>query len=81
MAFPLNRVINESLRDQLLVTMQKTFNYGKTQSHQLFAIIMECMKKKELVSVPSVISKPAPLRESCFLPNSAHVCVTGLFAS
>ncbi|NP_001032823.1 transient receptor potential cation channel subfamily M member 1 isoform 1 [Rattus norvegicus] len=44
-------VINESLRDQLLVTIQKTFNYSKSQSHQLFAIIMECMKKKELVTV------------------------------
>nr|XP_021536110.1 transient receptor potential cation channel subfamily M member 1 [Neomonachus schauinslandi] len=44
-------VINESLKDQLLVTIQKTFNYNKTQSHQLFAIIMECMKKKELVTV------------------------------
>uniref|UniRef100_A0A2K6GU06 Transient receptor potential cation channel subfamily M member 1 n=1 Tax=Propithecus coquereli TaxID=379532 RepID=A0A2K6GU06_PROCO len=44
-------IINESLRDQLLVTIQKTFNYNKTQSHQLFAIIMECMKKKELVTV------------------------------
>ncbi|XP_048185287.1 transient receptor potential cation channel subfamily M member 1 isoform X2 [Perognathus longimembris pacificus] len=43
--------INESLRDQLLVTIQKTFNYSKSQSHQLFAIIMECMKKKELVTV------------------------------
>ncbi|XP_008848828.1 transient receptor potential cation channel subfamily M member 1 isoform X1 [Nannospalax galili] len=43
--------INESLRDQLLVTIQKTFNYSKTQSYQLFAIIMECMKKKELVTV------------------------------
>nr|XP_060473860.1 transient receptor potential cation channel subfamily M member 1 isoform X4 [Panthera onca] len=44
-------IINESLKDQLLVTIQKTFNYNKTQSHQLFAIIMECMKKKELVTV------------------------------
>ncbi|XP_070427928.1 transient receptor potential cation channel subfamily M member 1 isoform X1 [Equus przewalskii] len=44
-------IINESLRDQLLVTIQKTFNYNKAQSHQLFAIIMECMKKKELVTV------------------------------
>ncbi|KAK2501702.1 hypothetical protein MC885_008151, partial [Smutsia gigantea] len=44
-------IINESLRDQLLVTIQKTFNYNKTQSHQLFAIIMECMKKRELVTV------------------------------
>lgn len=50
-SIPLNRTINESLRDQLLVTIQKTFNYSKSQSHQLFAIIMECMKKKELVSV------------------------------
>ncbi|XP_077907426.1 transient receptor potential cation channel subfamily M member 1 isoform X3 [Ictidomys tridecemlineatus] len=46
-----HKIINESLRDQLLVTIQKTFNYSKTQSHQLFAIIMECMKKKELVTV------------------------------
>ncbi|XP_066211073.1 transient receptor potential cation channel subfamily M member 1 isoform X2 [Saccopteryx leptura] len=44
-------LISESLRDQLLVTIQKTFNYNKMQSHQLFAIIMECMKKKELVTV------------------------------
>ncbi|KAM6202426.1 transient receptor potential cation channel subfamily M member 1 [Rhynchocyon petersi] len=44
-------IINESLREQLLVTIQKTFNYSKTQSHQMFAIIMECMKKKELVTV------------------------------
>nr|KAF6412078.1 transient receptor potential cation channel subfamily M member 1 [Rousettus aegyptiacus] len=43
--------INDSLRDQLLVTIQKTFNYGKTQSQQLFAIVSECMKKKELVTV------------------------------
>ncbi|XP_006903000.1 PREDICTED: transient receptor potential cation channel subfamily M member 1 [Elephantulus edwardii] len=46
-----HKIINESLRDQLLVTIQKTFNYSKTQSHQLFAMIMECMKKKELVTV------------------------------
>ena len=46
---PSNRIINDSLRDQLIVTIQKTFNYNKTQSHQLFALIMECMKKKELV--------------------------------
>ncbi|XP_072806760.1 transient receptor potential cation channel subfamily M member 1 isoform X4 [Vicugna pacos] len=44
-------IINDSLRDQLLVTIQKTFNYNKAQSHQLLAIIMECMKKKELVTV------------------------------
>ncbi|XP_013915715.1 PREDICTED: transient receptor potential cation channel subfamily M member 1-like [Thamnophis sirtalis] len=43
-----NHIINESLRDQLLVTIQKTFNYSRSQAHQLFVILMECMKKKEL---------------------------------
>uniref|UniRef100_A0A8B9Q0P2 Transient receptor potential cation channel subfamily M member 3 n=1 Tax=Apteryx owenii TaxID=8824 RepID=A0A8B9Q0P2_APTOW len=43
-------IISESLRDQLLVTIQKTFNYSRNQAHQLFIILMECMKKKELVS-------------------------------
>lgn len=44
-------IINESLRDQLLVTIQKTFTYSRTQAQHLFIILMECMKKKELVSV------------------------------
>uniref|UniRef100_A0A8C0A1D9 Transient receptor potential cation channel subfamily M member 3 n=1 Tax=Anas zonorhyncha TaxID=75864 RepID=A0A8C0A1D9_9AVES len=44
-------VISESLRDQLLVTIQKTFNYSRNQAHQLFVILMECMKKKELITV------------------------------
>ncbi|KAG2465513.1 TRPM3 protein, partial [Polypterus senegalus] len=44
-------VINESLRDQLLVTIQKTFNYSRTQAQHLFIILMECMKKKELITV------------------------------
>uniref|UniRef100_A0AAQ5Y3Z2 Transient receptor potential cation channel, subfamily M, member 3 n=1 Tax=Amphiprion ocellaris TaxID=80972 RepID=A0AAQ5Y3Z2_AMPOC len=39
-----------SLRDQLLVTIQKTFTYSRTQAQHLFIILMECMKKKELVS-------------------------------
>uniref|UniRef100_A0A8C3N534 Transient receptor potential cation channel subfamily M member 3 n=1 Tax=Geospiza parvula TaxID=87175 RepID=A0A8C3N534_GEOPR len=37
--------------DQLLVTIQKTFNYNRNQAHQLFVILMECMKKKELITV------------------------------
>uniref|UniRef100_A0A669P659 Transient receptor potential cation channel subfamily M member 3 n=1 Tax=Phasianus colchicus TaxID=9054 RepID=A0A669P659_PHACC len=44
-------IISESLRDQLLVTIQKTFNYSRSQAHQLFIILMECMKKKELITV------------------------------
>ncbi|XP_075920424.1 transient receptor potential cation channel subfamily M member 3-like isoform X4 [Petromyzon marinus] len=44
-------VINESLRDQLLVTIQKTFNYSRKQAQHLFISLMECMKKKELITV------------------------------
>ncbi|KAJ7416031.1 hypothetical protein WISP_74646 [Willisornis vidua] len=46
-----DRLINESLRDQLLVTIQKTFTYTRTQAQHLFIILMECMKKKELITV------------------------------
>ncbi|XP_043934418.1 transient receptor potential cation channel subfamily M member 1 [Protopterus annectens] len=44
-------IISESLRDQLLVTIQKTFNHSRHQAHQLFVMLMECMKKKELITV------------------------------
>ncbi|XP_056091189.1 transient receptor potential cation channel subfamily M member 3 isoform X11 [Rhinichthys klamathensis goyatoka] len=44
-------IINESLRDQLLVTIQKTFTYSRTQAQHLFIVLMECMKKKELITV------------------------------
>ncbi|XP_069481015.1 transient receptor potential cation channel subfamily M member 1 isoform X2 [Ambystoma mexicanum] len=44
-------IISESLRDQLLVTVQKTFNYSRNQAHQLFIVLMECMKRKELITV------------------------------
>ncbi|KAF4074621.1 hypothetical protein AMELA_G00241480 [Ameiurus melas] len=44
-------LINESLRDQLLVTIQKTFTYSRTQAQHLFITLMECMKKKELITV------------------------------
>lgn len=76
-SIPLNRTINESLRDQLLVTIQKTFNYSKSQSHQLFAIIMECMKKKELVSVFSFFPNTFH-GESCFLVFLPCACFDGL---
>ncbi|KAF3850727.1 hypothetical protein F7725_012499 [Dissostichus mawsoni] len=46
-------IINESLRDQLLVTIQKTFTYSRTQAQHLFIILMECMKKKELTQTNS----------------------------
>ncbi|XP_078286102.1 transient receptor potential cation channel subfamily M member 1-like [Rhinoraja longicauda] len=44
-------IISESVRDQLMVTVQKTFNYSRQQTQQLFLVVMECMKKKELITV------------------------------
>ncbi|MGH0151968.1 UNVERIFIED_CONTAM: hypothetical protein FKN15_053168 [Acipenser sinensis] len=44
-------IISDSVRDQLLVTIQKTFNYSRNQAQQLFMMLMECMKKKELITV------------------------------
>ncbi|XP_078055932.1 transient receptor potential cation channel subfamily M member 1-like [Mustelus asterias] len=43
-------IISETVRDQLMVTVQKTFNYSRHQAQQLFVSIMECMKKKALVT-------------------------------
>ncbi|XP_062245493.1 transient receptor potential cation channel subfamily M member 1-like [Platichthys flesus] len=44
-------LINDDVRDQLLVTIQKTFNYTKSQSQQILLMVMECMKKRELITV------------------------------
>ncbi|KAG5273242.1 hypothetical protein AALO_G00149220 [Alosa alosa] len=44
-------LITEDARDQLLVTIQKTFNYTKSQSQQILLMVMECMKKRELITV------------------------------
>ncbi|MCI4381815.1 hypothetical protein PGIGA_G00256290 [Pangasianodon gigas] len=45
------RTISDAARDQLLVSIQKTFNYSKSQSQQIFLMIMECMKRRELITV------------------------------
>lgn len=49
-AYIISRTISDDARDQLLVSIQKTFNYNKSQSQQIFLMIMECMKRRELVS-------------------------------
>ncbi|XP_077569202.1 transient receptor potential cation channel subfamily M member 1-like isoform X1 [Stigmatopora nigra] len=43
--------VNEAVKEQLLVTLQKTFNYGRAQARQAFLMVMECMKKKALITV------------------------------
>lgn len=39
----------ESLRDQLILTIQRTFLYTQEQAEKLFIELMLCVKKKELV--------------------------------
>ncbi|XP_067446031.1 transient receptor potential cation channel subfamily M member 1-like isoform X2 [Thunnus thynnus] len=41
-------VVSDSVKDQLLVTIQKTFNYSRSQALQIFLMVMECMKKRAL---------------------------------
>ncbi|KAL3865684.1 hypothetical protein ACJMK2_043048, partial [Sinanodonta woodiana] len=41
----------ESLHDQLLLTIQKTFQYTLEQAEKLFIELMLCVKKKELITV------------------------------
>ena len=40
----------ESLRDQLIMTIQKIFQYTVEQAEKLFIELMLCVKKKDMVS-------------------------------
>ncbi|KAK3097474.1 hypothetical protein FSP39_009961, partial [Pinctada imbricata] len=41
----------EGLRDQLVLTIQKTFQYTQEQAEKLFIELMLCVKKRELITV------------------------------
>ncbi|XP_038844110.1 transient receptor potential cation channel subfamily M member 1-like [Salvelinus namaycush] len=49
-------LVSDSVKDQLLVTIQKTFNYNRGQAQQIFLMVMECMKKRSLVSREDIIN-------------------------
>ncbi|TDH17505.1 hypothetical protein EPR50_G00009690 [Perca flavescens] len=44
-------LLSDGFKDQLLVTIQKTFNYSRSQAQQIFLMVMECMKKRALITV------------------------------
>nr|QHX41567.1 transient receptor potential cation channel subfamily M member 3-like [Octopus vulgaris] len=44
-------IMLEGIRDQLIVTIQKTFQYTQMQAEKLFIELMLCVKKKELITV------------------------------
>ena len=39
------------LRDQLIVTIEKTYQYNREQAEKLFVELMLCVRKKELITV------------------------------
>ncbi|XP_051918376.1 transient receptor potential cation channel subfamily M member 1-like isoform X2 [Hippocampus zosterae] len=43
--------VSEDVKEQLLVTIQKTFNYNRGRAQQIFLMVMECMKKRALITV------------------------------
>lgn len=65
-------LVNDDVREQLLVTIQKTFNYSKSQSQQILLMVMECMKKRELVSSTEVVKKKEASRPPCKISASIN---------
>ena len=43
------------IREQLIHTIMKTFNYNKKQANNLFKELLMCVKKRDLVNICSPI--------------------------
>ena len=43
------RTLPEALREQLIITIEKTFQYSRTQAEKLLTELMLCIMKRELV--------------------------------
>ena len=65
------RTMPESLRDQLILTIEKTFQYSHEQAEKLFIELMLCVKKKELV-------KFVILDKKCELAFFSHHILTNM---
>jgi hypothetical protein len=44
------RNLPDAAEPDIISTIKKTFNFGQSEAVHLFQTLMECMKKKELVS-------------------------------
>lgn len=62
--FVVVRLLSDGVKDQLLVTIQKTFNYSRGQAQQIFLMVMECMKKRALVG-PVILRVSVSMSSSC----------------
>ena len=60
----------ETLRDQLILTIEKTFQYSREQAEKHFIELMLCVKKKELVSVSRLCVHGLECSASTFLDHN-----------
>lgn len=45
-----SRNLPDAAEPDIISTIKKTFNFGQSEAVHLFQTLMECMKRKELVS-------------------------------
>jgi len=58
-----SRTMAEGIRDQLLITISKTFHCVSERAEQIFVELMLCVRKKHLVSLnsfPILVSLSSP---------------------
>ncbi|XP_066567246.1 transient receptor potential cation channel subfamily M member 6 isoform X1 [Amia ocellicauda] len=46
-----DRHLNPDIKEDIIVMIQNTFNFGKTQSHYLYEILMECMEYRDSITI------------------------------
>ncbi|XP_069085230.1 transient receptor potential cation channel subfamily M member 6 [Pleurodeles waltl] len=46
-----NNEVRPQLKEEVMLMIQKTFNFGQKQSNHLFKILMECMEHRESITV------------------------------
>ena len=70
----------ESLRDQLILTIEKTFQYSHEQAEKLFIELMVCVKKKELVRFITLrnFRFPPAILTSRPIASHVHLCENAL---
>lgn len=65
------RNIPDGAEPEIISTIKKTFNFGQSEAVHLFQTLLECMKKKELVS-KSLCSTVCPFITSNFIVKAVY---------
>lgn len=51
------RTLPDGVENEVIATIRKTFSLARSDAVQLFQVLMECMKHKDVVSWPPQVSK------------------------